>query len=226
MLKTSGEDKTYASILSDGRIHITVPEGTEGAVIRKYKTSDGLEGQKTEKVYTEVIGKITGIAFRDGEYGTQLQVDVDDGTNEPVCLSLATSSNYGEDMMKKLMNVDMERTVKIVPFSFKDDKGKQKRGVTIWQHNPKTKKNEKIQNYFYDAEAKKNINGYPEPKPKKGKTTKDFTKENWKLYFGECREFLIDIITEHFKIEKTATTSSADEDFDAMVEEASKAIDS
>lgn len=225
MLNKTQEDKTYASVLADGKIHVTCPEGTEGSVIRKYKTSDGLEGQKTEFVYNEVIGKITNLSFRDGDFGTQLQVTIEDGKDKPVVLLLGTASNYGEDMMKKLLNIDLERTVKIVPFSFKDEKGKTKRGMTIWQHNPKTKKNEKIQNYFYDAEKKVNINGFPEPKPKKGKTTKDFTKDQWKLYFGEVREFLVEKVTEHFKIETTKAESASDEDFDAMVEDISKTME-
>lgn len=224
MLGKTSEEKVYASVLSDGKIHITVPEGTEGSVIRKYKTSDGLEGQKTEMVYNDIIGKITSISFKDGNFGSQLQVTISDGKGKPVVLSLGTASNFGEDMMKKLINVDMERALKIVPFSFKDDKGKGKRGVTIWQHNPKTKKNEKVSNYFYDDEKKVNINGFPEPKPKKGKTTKDFTKDQWKLYFGEVREFLVDKIKEHFKIEESSVASS-DEDFDAMVAEAAAAIE-
>ena len=223
MLNTK-EDKTYASILSDGKIHITCPEGTEGGVWRTYKTSDGTEGKKFELQYNDIIGKITSLNFRDGEYGSQLQVTISDGKGKPVVLSLGTSSNYAEDCLKKLPNVDMSRAVKIVPFNFKDDKGKSKRGVTIWQHNPKTKKNEKIQNYFYDAEKKKNINGFPEPVPKKGKTTKDFTKDQWKSYFSTVREFLVDFNTEHFKIEAPAA-SATDEDFDAMVAEVSAAMD-
>lgn len=226
MLNKSQDNKTYASVLSDGKIHITVPEGTEGATIRKFKTSDGLEGQKTEIVYTNVIGKITNLSFRDGDYGTQLLVTVDDGKTDPVVLALGTASNYGEDFMKKVLNINLEKTVKIVPFAFTDDKGKQRRGMTIWQNNPKTGKNEKVQNYFYDAKEEKNINGYPEPKPKKGKTVKDFTKDQWKLYFGEVREFLVETITEKLKLEKAnVSTSSADEDFDAMVEEATASLE-
>lgn len=219
------EDKTYASILADGKIHITVPEGTPEASLRTYETSDGKSGSKWELVYTSIIGKITKVGFRDGEYGSQLLVTLEDGKDKPVTLALATSSNFGEDMMKKLKNVDIERAVKIVPFTFTDDNGKTKKGVTIWQHNKKTGKNEKVKNYYYDEEKKKNINGYPEPKPKNGKTVKDFTKDQWKLYFGEVREFLVDEITEHFKIEPSNEMSASDEDFDAMVAEAGAAME-
>jgi|ERR1035437_5403623 hypothetical protein len=195
------EDRTFLSVLADGNIHQTVPEGTKDSVLRKYKTSDGKEGQKTELVYTELIGKITKVDFYEGDYGNQLQLTIVDGEEKPVVLSLGTSSNYGEDMMKKLLNIDLERNVKIVPYSFTDDKKKMKKGITVYQSDGK--KSEKVKNYFYDDIAKKNIHGYPEPK----KLKKPLSKDQWKLYFGECREFLVEKITEHFKIEvKEATT--------------------
>lgn len=205
-LKNTKEDSIFASVLADGKIHVTVPEGTEGAVIRKYKTSDGKEGSKTEKVYSELIGKITKIDFYEGDYGRQLQVMVTDNNDKPVVLSLSTSSNYGEDMMKKLINVDLTKTVKIVPYSFVDDKKKNKKGITIWQHIKDDGKAEKIKNYFYDEDEKKNINGFPEPK----KLKKPLTTDQWKLYFGEVREFLVEKIIEHFKIEEEAPINNND----------------
>ncbi len=208
---TPAEDRTFASVLADGRIHVTVPEGTEGAKVRKYKTSDDKEGQKTELVYKDLVGLITKIEFRDGSFGRQLQVTVSDGDEKPVVLSLSTSSNYGEDMMKKLINVDLEKTVKIAPYSFTDDKGKSKKGITIWQSDGK--ENVKLGNYFYDAEKKKNINGYPEPKKLKG--GKQLSKDQWKLYFGEAREFLVEKITEHFKLDVPAAATDADMEFEA-----------
>ncbi len=205
-------DRTYASVLADGKIHVTVPEGTEGAVVRKYKTSDDKEGSKTEFVYGELIGKITKVGFYEGDYGRQLQVTVEDGKEKPVVLSLSTSSNYGEDIMKKLINVDLEKFVKIVPYSFVDEKKKSKKGITIWQKNAEGK-SEKVKNYFWDEESEKYVKGYPEPK----KSKKPLSKDQWKLYFGEVREFLVEKITEHFKIEETEKDTSADEDWDKEV---------
>jgi hypothetical protein len=196
---TLKENRTFATILADGLIHINVEEGTEGGKWREYKTSDGTVGKKFEKVYSEVIGKITKIGFQEGKFGVQLQLTITDGEEEPTVLCMSTSSNYGEDCMKKLPNVDLNKTVKIVPFSFKDDKGKAKKGVTIFQKDDKGE-TVKLANYFYDATTKANINGYPTPKP----TKKERTSDQWKLYYGETREFLIEFITEKFKIDETA----------------------
>lgn len=215
---TPSEDRIFALVLADGKIHVTVPEGTEGAKVRKYKTSDDKEGQKTELVYKDLVGKISKIEFRDSNFGRQLYVTVTDGDEKPVCLCLSTSSNYGEDMMKKLMNVDMEKPVKIAPYSFTDDKGKTKKGVTLTQHNGKEMV--KITNYFWDAKKEKVTNGYPEPKMPKGKKT--LSKDQWKLYFGEAREFLVETLTEHFRLDETP--SATDQDLDDMVDEASKSL--
>lgn len=205
---TLKENRTFITILADGLLHQTVEEGTEGGKWRTYKTSDGTEGKKFEKVYSEIIGKITKINFQEGKYGVQLQLEITDGKAVPVVLCMGTNSNYGEDTMKKLPNVDLEKTVKIVPFSFKDEKGKAKKGVTIFQKNDKGE-TIKLANYFYDAEKKENINGYPTPKP----TKKERTSDQWKLYYGEAREFLIEFITEKFKIDATKVDNKVEEEW-------------
>ncbi|HEY9826371.1 MAG TPA: hypothetical protein V6D19_13060 [Stenomitos sp.] len=210
-LKEVKNDQIFASVLADGKIHVTVPEGTEGAVVREYETSTGEKGSKTEKIYTQLVGKITKVNFYEGDYGRQLQLTVDDGKEKPVVLSLSTSSSYGEDMMKKLLSIDITRTVKIVPYSFEDDNKKKKKGITIWQKADGAEKPNKVGNYFYDEETKATLHGFPEPK--KGK--KPLSKDQWKLYFGEVREFLVEKITEHFKLEEVAKTPSMnDDDFD------------
>jgi len=210
MSMTLKEQKNFVSILADGLFHMTVPEGTEGARVRKYKTSDGTEGEKIELVYSEIVGKITNINFYEGDYGNQLQITVVDGDDKPVVISMNASSNYGEDFMKKLPNVDLEKTVKISPYSF-EDKGKTKKGVTIWQHNGT--KTEKVTNYFYDVEKKKNLHGYPEFPAAISKLMKEGKKvptAKWKLYFAEANEFLVEFIKEKFNIEGAPEVTSDD----------------
>lgn len=187
---TKSQDK-FVSILADGTMRVVVPEGTEGAVKRSYETSDGKTGSKHELVYTELTGMITKIKFFEGDYGKLIQLTVLDEEDEEVVLSISTAQPFGEDVMKKLPNIDLKESVKIVPYSFKDEKtGKLKKGVTIYQDE------KKMQNYFYDHKKKANINGYPDPKFKK----KTPTKDDWKLYFLNARVFLIDFITDFFEI--------------------------
>ena len=179
----------FISVLADGKMHLNVPEGTEGAIKREYETSDGKKGSKTELVFTELSGIISGLKFWEGDYGVSLQVTVLDGEEEPVILSLNATQTFGEDFMKKLPNINLKKPVTISPYSFEDDKEKKRRGVTVYQED------EKVENFYYDKDKKKNANGYPSP-------AKKYTKKSeWKKYFQEANEFLIGDITKRFKLE-------------------------
>lgn len=190
--KTQVQQEKYLNILSDGTMRMSVPEGTEGAVTRTYETSDGKTGTKTELVLTELSGRISKVNFYDGAYGKLLQVTITDGDEEPLTLSIGCESNFGEDLMKKLPAIDLEKPVILIPYSFEDDKGKKRRGITVKQDEIK------IENFYYDKETKKNKFGYPTPK-----ITKKMDKDKWKLHFMEARMFLIEDITKRFKIEDT-----------------------
>lgn len=212
------EDVTFASVLADGKIHVTVPEGTEGAVERKYATEEDKKdgdneksGVKHELLYTELTGMLLKVDFHEGNYGKNLLLTIGEEDDEkPVTLSLSTESNFGEDVMKKLPNINLKKEVTLTPYSFPDKRtGKNKRGVTITQPGKKGEV-EKIGNFYYDADKKAAANGYPAtPKPKvKGKA---LAKSDWRKFFGEAREFLIEDITERFKIEEQK--SDADKDW-------------
>lgn len=201
-LKNTRSDNTFVTILSDGTLRVTVPEGTDGAVKREYETSDGKKGVKYEHVFTELFGMIKKINFFEGSYGKSLQIIVEDN-GEEYNLSVNTESNFGEDLMKKLPSVDMKKPVLIVPYSFDDEKGKKKRGVTISQDG------KKIQNFFLDKETNKSKSGYPEVPKKK------MTKDDWKLYFMNARIFLIEYISNNIVGEKTSE-QTAEEKFDDL----------
>lgn len=194
-LKNNKSNDKFVSILSDATMRLVVPEGTEGAVKRDYETSDGKTGTKHELVFTELSGFIKEISFYDGDFGKLIQLKVEDGDEEPVVLSLGTATNFGEDIMKKLPNIDLEKRVTLSPYSFEDKETKKNhRGISIKQDD------QKIESFYYDKAKKKNINGYPDTKFKSKKVSSD----DWKLYFLNARVFLIEDITKRFKIvEKT-----------------------
>ncbi len=187
-LKPQVQQEKYLNILSDGTLRMSVPEGTEGAIKREYETSDGKTGTKNELVFSEISGFLTKVSFFEGSFGKLLHLTIKDNEEEYV-LSVGTESNFGEDLMKKLPAIDLEEMLTITPYSFEDDKGKKKRGVTIKQ------KDKKIENFYYDKETKKNKFGYPNPK-----ITKKMDKDKWKLHFMEARMFLIEDITKRFRI--------------------------
>lgn len=206
------DDAKYVNILgSDGTLRLTVPEGTEGCEKREYEIKDGTKGVKYELVFDSLNGKITNIEFYEGKFGKNLLITVADTEGE-LTLSASTTQPFGEDIMKKLPNIDLKKEVVFAPYSFTDDKGKTVKGVSITQDGVK------ILNFFRDVEAKKNINGYPDPKPKKG--DKPYTSDDWKVYFIEARNFLTDYIEEnilpkfgHEKVEEAPTEDVLDKDF-------------
>jgi len=194
------ERKNYISILgSDATFRQTVSEDTDGAIKREYETSTGAKGFKFEKKYERLTGIITEVSFFDGEYGKLLQITIDGLT-----LSVPTASNFGEDIMKKLPNIDMTKPVVFTPYSLTDEKGKTKKGVSITQDG------KKITNFFRDEVNKKNINGFPDPT---GDEKND--KDLWKIYFITARKFLENYIQTNFcKI--VPEVSQAQKDFDEI----------
>lgn len=194
MLINTKQDNKFVTILADGTLRLPVTEFTEGAVKREYETSDGKTGTKHELVFTEISGFITKVEFHDGEYGKLLQITMSEEGEDDVIVSLNTSSNFGEDMMKKLMSIDTQKKVRLVPYSFTGEKGKSKKGLTVYQDE------QKVKNYFTEGEGEKTklLHGYPAiPKVAKGKV---ISSDEWKLYFMQARLFMIGYIEENFKL--------------------------
>ena len=189
-LTNDRQNNNYVSILgSDGTFRVQVPEGTEGSVVREYELKDGTKGSKIEQVFTTLSGKITGVGFIESEYGKNLILTITDEAGD-VKLSMSTEQNFGEDFMKKLPGLDLDQAVTLKPYAFEDDNGKTRKGITVYQDG------EKMDNFFYDAEKKKNTNGYPVPE----KDGKGFEKDDWKIYFMTARKFLINYTKENFNI--------------------------
>ncbi len=172
-------DREFYTVLSDGKFHRTVAQGTEGAVERKYEDKDGVEQVKHELIYTELEGNITNIEFVDGEFGTNLHIELD----EEGILSFGTSSSFGEDLMKKIPAIDLTKPVTFVPYSF-EDAGKSRKGVTVIQDG-----DVKVKSYYRKDD--KDVNGMPSPE---GDTAK-YKSDDWKLYFLQVRKFLTKEIT-------------------------------
>ena len=186
--RTSAQATTpIMNILSDGTLRLAVPEGTEGAVRREYETSDGKKGVKFELPYKSLCGKITNMQMFEGDYGKNLLVTFTyEGGADTI--SFNTTSPFGEDFMKKLPNINLDEFVTVSGYSFVDDNGKSRKGVTVTQGDVK------LSNYFYDAEKKKNLHKYPEPEGDTGK----YDKDDWKIYFTQCRKFLVKNVEEKF----------------------------
>lgn len=178
-LKNTRSYKTFASIISDGSIRVKTDESNPLAVKRDWELADGTKGTKYELVYTELSGVIQDIEFRDGDYGTSLNIAFQDNEGEPIILTMNIESTYAEDLMKKLPAIDYLREVTVKPYSFEDDNKRLKRGISVSQGEIKVK------NFFYDADKKTNLHDYPAIPKDHG-----WDKNDWKIYFLTTRKFL------------------------------------
>ena len=181
--KGNNTDKTFLTILADGKFHQEVEVGTEGAITRTYEDKEGVEQSKTELVHDSVKGIITAVEFHDGVFGKNLNITID---NDGI-ISMGTASNFGEDMMKKLPAIDFTKEVTITPYAF-IPKGEEnsKKGVTVYQGGVK------VQSHYskeFPVDSKKyvTINGMPEVEG----DTKSFDSDDWKMHFMVVRKFLI-----------------------------------
>lgn len=197
------ENKTYASIIG-GRIAIKAQDGAEGAVSREVEDKKtGVKSTKWEYIYDNLRGYITSIKFVDGDYGQQIQIEIDG-----YVLSVNTDSSYGQDIMKKLPNVKLDQEVNFVPWNMEKD-GKTKKGVVVYQGRTDDGKTAKVSDFFYNFETKEYFHGFPESP----KETKD--NDDWVIYFKSVKRFLVEYITKNIlpKVEETSVhVESSDEE--------------
>lgn len=182
------EKQLYYTIVS-GSFRVQVPQDDPSAVRRDWKSADGSKsGTKYERIVNALFGYITNVDFRDGEYGMQVYITLDENEDgEKPVIALATASREAEDFLKKLPNVDLNKEVRLRPFNFEGNEGDEVRGMEVMQPDGEDKFKVKITNYFRDVEKKVNINGFPNPEG----NTEDYSKDDWKIYFLSARKFLI-----------------------------------
>lgn len=174
--QTSG---TWYSI-NEGKFKKKVTEETEGAIARKWETPDGKSGIKYELHYNALFGIIQSIKIVEGEYGQQVVVQLDkDEDGETPMIAISMNSKYGVDFLKKLPNIKLDQEVRLMPFNFENDDGKEVTGIRVDHKDGDGKFKVKVENFFSDGT--KSINGYPEPAANAKET---YSKADWKNYFG------------------------------------------
>lgn len=175
----------------DGTFRRKVTEDTQGAVKREYETKDGNKGVKFEMVIDSLEGYIEEANIFDGDFGRSLQLKLDENPNgQNPHIQFSVENTYGEDMLRKLPNVDFSKPVKLRPYAFTNqENGRDVRGVEVSQGETKHK------NYFWDFENKKTVNGIPEPEGDKD----EYTKDDWKMHFLSVRKFLITHFTDNVR---------------------------
>jgi hypothetical protein len=187
------EQKTFATIISDGTLRVQSTEDDPHARKREWELKDGTKGVKYERIYKGLTGKIINVEFYDGDYGKSLNItfEKDSPNEDDIIVAIGTATNFAEDLMKKLPSINFAEPVTFSPYSFVGDDGKTKKGVTVWQGEEGGK--EKIQNFFYDPDKKKNTNKFPNPEG----NVKEYDSDDWKIYFTKTRKFLVKYIEDN-----------------------------
>ncbi len=85
-------------------------------------------------------GRIIDIKIRDGKFGWELLIFINDG-QEKACIQMSLYSSFAEEFMKRLPNIDFDFDVEIRPYDFTTDDGKRRKGVSLYQGN-------KIENFY------------------------------------------------------------------------------
>lgn len=131
--------------------------------------------------YDSVSGKLTKAEMKHIE---QISADVielvlKDGI-DTYKLTLNVDSRYGQSFMARMLAIDLDKEVEIIPYAFENKEGKKVSGLNVKQNG------EKI-NSLYTKDAP---NGLPEAKQvRKGKEIKwDFTDQT-NFYYDRFEEF-------------------------------------
>lgn len=169
------------------------------------------ENKNGTKVYYVEYDSVSGnIRSADIKHIESLAIDIIEleivDVVERYVLSIPVDSRFGKSFMMRMMNIDLDKPVEIVPYSFTDKEDKKVSGLNIFQDGEK----------LAPVYTRDNPNGLPDAKQvRKGKETKwDFTDQMNFLYdeFDKFKE-AIPVVAESPK------ATAAVEDFDTESED-------
>jgi len=166
--------KKFVSI-SMGKLRQRVTPEIEGAKEREITKNDGSKHIIHELVFDSLSGYITGLSFRDNDFGRFLSIEIDG-----VILSLNTGYRFFSSFARKFPSIDLKKEISLAPYDFEGN-GKNYKGISTVQEGLK------VRDYFYDG--KENLHGMPEPKD-------TMEKDDWKIYFLQVEKFLVNFIEE------------------------------
>ena len=158
--------------ITNGKISLRVPEGTDGAVERETKNGDIVY----EEYFDSVSGYIVGGGVERKKIGDntieQVTVKIKDSDGDHFTLNIPWASRMRDSFIKVLPNLDISKQVEIVVFPSKNAKDKGRPVLIVKQGGSKV-------DWAYSRE---NSNGLPQPTKRtvKGVETWDFSiVEDW-----------------------------------------------
>lgn len=126
--------------------NITYLKIFDGRIVREWsKKPDGIEVlervNKMDKTvyyvaYDYVSGKLVDVDVATSDYGETVRLHLVDGT-ERYCLDIPASSRYGTSFFQRMLAIDLDMELQIRPYSFTDEQGKSRTGLSLVQKNEK-----------------------------------------------------------------------------------------
>lgn len=124
------EPKTYLNV-NGGKVTVRCTENTPGAIKRQTSQGDTVY----ELQYTDVTGYLVNIGTREGKYGKEWVLAIDDGI-EIFQMSLPYSSGNANGLLFALPNINFSKPIKFVPW-YKEvmgDDNKMKKKSCLYLH--------------------------------------------------------------------------------------------
>jgi len=205
-LKTRSKDSngTYLKIFG-GKI---VQERTENfSSDNEVKVRENKLGKKVYYVeYDSVSGKLVHAEMRHIEdFGADvIELSIKDGIDN-YQLSLNVNSRYGQSFMARMLAIDLDKPIEIIPYAFENKEGKKISGLNVHQNGQKI-------NSLY---TKDDPNGLPEAKQiRKGKELKwDFTDQT-NFYYDKFEEFAAKFPEKSTDVHTEAVTTVFEDDIE------------
>ena len=179
MAEPMGDSNTMYLYIIKGHLMQKVDEGTHGAVKRVWENKqDGSSGTKYELQFKNLTGHITGIDFKESDFGEQCIVKME-ANGESAHLQMGLDSRYFSSFAQRFKNINLNLEVTLNAYDFEKD-GKKRSGISITQDG------KKVESYFWDSVTRTNINGLPLPE----NNGENYDKDDWIYYFSKVKKFL------------------------------------
>lgn len=192
-----GANKIYLKIV-EGSLRQKSQEGNPEAIRREWQAG-GESGIVWEIPSKAAYGHITDVSFyegeKDGRRFTTLNIALDEDENgKTPILTAGIDTKYAQDILKKLPNIKFDQEVRLRPYSFlPEGEDRNVVGVEITHRDNMENFTLKVKDFFYDSEKKESKHGYPVP----AKEREEMTSKDWKRYFEDANDFVIEYIKEY-----------------------------
>jgi hypothetical protein len=105
---------------------------------QSYTRADKTEGVRKGARYANLLGKVSRVQFRThDEYGENINVTFDTKEGERYIISISMNNRFSQDMMKALLNSDLDKELFMKPYDFVDKNKKRAQGISFRQNGEK-----------------------------------------------------------------------------------------